>query len=127
MTRGDMGVEFDFTEIPIIQKNTIAQCVAADKSVITAIQMLNSMSEPPPTRAEVTDAANAIMLSDKTAAGKNPVALVRTMDAIAERTASDINCSKRMRNLANLGRLFIAAATHHAACTTTMDIGAVLY
>ena len=132
VARGDMGVEIDFTEIPIIQKDMIAQCVAAGKPVITATQMLDSMIEHPrPTRAEITDVANAIydgtsaiMLSGETAAGKYPVEAVRTMDAIAERTESDINYSKRMRNLANQGRLSIAAATAHAACTTAMDIGA---
>ena len=132
VARGDMGVEIDFTEIPIIQKEIIAQCVACGKPVITATQMLDSMMEHPrPTRAEITDVANAIydgtsaiMLSGETAAGKYPVEAIQTMDAIAQRTESDINYAKRMRNMANQGRLSIAAATAHAACTTAMDIGA---
>ena len=132
VARGDMGVEIDFTEIPIIQKDIIAQCVAAGKPVITATQMLDSMVENPrPTRAEITDVANAIydgtsaiMLSGETAAGKYPVEAVRTMDAIALRTEADINYAKRMKNLTGSSRLSIAAATAHAACTTAMDIGA---
>lgn len=132
VARGDMGVEIDFTEIPIIQKEIIAQCVACGKPVITATQMLDSMMEHPrPTRAEITDVANAIydgtsaiMLSGETAAGKYPVEAIQTMDAIAQRTESDINYAKRMRNMANQGRLSIAAATAHAACTLPMDIGA---
>lgn len=132
VARGDMGVEIDFTEIPIIQKDIIAQCMAAGKPVITATQMLDSMMENPrPTRAEITDVANAIydgtsaiMLSGETAAGKYPVEAVHTMDAIALRTETDINYAKRMRNIAGQVRLSIAAATAHAACTTAMDIGA---
>ena len=132
VARGDMGVEIDFTEIPIIQKDIIAQCVAAGKTVITATQMLDSMMENPrPTRAEITDVANAIydgtsaiMLSGETAAGKYPVEAVRTMDAIAVRTESDINYEKRMKNAVSSRHLSIAAATAHAACTTAADIGA---
>jgi len=132
VARGDMGVEIDFTEIPIIQKDIIAQCVAAGKPAITATQMLDSMMENPrPTRAEITDVANAIydgtsaiMLSGETAAGKYPVEAVKTMDAIALRTESDINYAKRMKNAVGDRHLSIAAATAHAACTTAADVGA---
>ena len=132
VARGDMGVEIDFTEIPILQKQMIAQCVACGKPAITATQMLDSMMEHPrPTRAEITDVANAIydgtsaiMLSGETAAGKYPVEAVRTMDAIAQRTEGEIDYTKRMKRLSGSTRLSIAAATAHAACTTAADIGA---
>ena len=132
VARGDMGVEIDFTEIPVIQKDIIAQCQAAGKPVITATQMLDSMMENPrPTRAEITDVANAIydgtsaiMLSGETAAGKYPVEAVRTMNAIALRTEADINYAKRMKNAAPSRHLSIAAATAHAACTTAADVDA---
>ena len=107
----------------IRDRELIAQCVAAGTPVITATQMLDSMMENPrPTRAEITDVANAIydgtsaiMLSGETAAGKYPVEAVQTMDAIALRTEADINYAKRMRNLPGSSRLSIAAATAHAA------------
>ena len=131
VARGDMGVEIDFTEIPVIQKDMIAQCVACGKPVITATQMLDSMVENPrPTRAEITDVANAIydgtsaiMLSGETAAGKYPVEAVRTMDAIALRTEANIDRAKPLK-VSGKERLSITAAMAHAACTTAVDIGA---
>ncbi len=132
VARGDLGVEIDFTEIPSIQKNIIHRSFTFGKPVITATQMLDSMMENPrPTRAEITDVANAIydgtsaiMLSGETAAGKYPDEAVRTMSAIAERTESDHNYLASFRNGLNGSNLSISDATAHAACTTAMDINA---
>lgn len=132
VARGDMGVEIDLAEIPVIQKNLIRHCYGSGKPAITATQMLDSMMQNPrPTRAEITDVANAIydgtsaiMLSGETAAGKYPVEAVRTMSAIAERTESDIDYNKRLKIRGISGHLGVADAVAHAACTTAMDIGA---
>lgn len=103
VARGDMGVEIPFRELPSIQKSIIKKCYNKGKIVVTATQMLESMSEHPrPTRAEVSDVANAIydgttclMLSGETAAGKYPIQAVKTMSDIASYTENQINYSGR--------------------------------
>ena len=132
VARGDMGVEIDFTEIPMIQKDIIYHSFSSGKPVVTATQMLESMIENPrPTRAEITDVANAIydgtsaiMLSGETAAGKYPVEAVRTMAAIAARTESDSSYIEHMRKPPVDTRMTIAGATAHAACGTAANIKA---
>jgi pyruvate kinase len=97
IARGDLGIEVPIERIPGIQRQIIRKCVQAKKPVIVATQMLHTMiSNPRPTRAEVTDIANAIyyrtdalMLSGETASGKYPVEAVQTMAAIAEQAEKD--------------------------------------
>lgn len=109
VARGDMGVELPMECVPLVQKRIIKQCNRAGKIVITATQMLESMTENPrPTRAEVSDVANAIfdltgaiMLSGESAMGKYPVECVETMSRIAHSIEDSINYDKRIarRNL----------------------------
>lgn len=97
IARGDLGIEVPIERIPGIQRNLIRKCVQAKKPVIVATQMLHTMIDNPrPTRAEVTDIANAIyyrtdalMLSGETATGKYPVEAVATMAQIAEQAEKD--------------------------------------
>lgn len=108
VARGDLGIELPIDEVPVIQKNIIRHCNRIGKPVITATQMLDSMiSNPRPTRAEVTDVANAIidgtdatMLSGETAVGQFPIEAVRIMDAVARRIEKSLDfktiCSDRM-------------------------------
>ena len=133
VARGDMGVEIDFAEIPSIQKHLIDRTMSSGKVVITATQMLDSMiSNPRPTRAEITDVANAIydgssavMLSGETAAGKYPVAALKAMVAIAETTEADASYNRLVHHAqADESRLSVSAAVAHAACTTASDIHA---
>ena len=131
VARGDMGVEIAFEQLPAIQKKLITKCRMLGKRVITATEMLESMiSSPRPTRAEISDVANAvydgtsaIMLSGETAAGKYPVRAVEVMARIAESTESTIKYNKRfytsdfqIRNLVD--------AISHSTCGMAIDIEA---
>ncbi|HVU00866.1 MAG TPA: pyruvate kinase [Polyangiaceae bacterium] len=93
VARGDLGVEVDFKELPVIQRRIVRDCIRVGKPVIVATHLLESMRDAPmPTRAEVTDVAtavyeqaDAIMLSGETASGKYPVRCIEVMDGIAKR------------------------------------------
>lgn len=132
IARGDMGVEIPFEDVPAIQKKIIHKVYNAEKIVITATQMLDSMMKNPrPTRAEATDVANAIydgtsaiMLSGETAAGLYPVEALKTMVRIAERTEADIDLVARFNSRENLVNPDITNAIAHATCTTAMDLNA---
>ena len=129
--RGDMGVEIPFEALPAVQKRLITKCRLLGKKVITATEMLESMiTNPRPTRAEISDVANAvydgtsaIMLSGETAAGKYPVLTVKTMSDIAEHTENNIHYNKRFKNNSFEIRN-TADAVSHATCTMAIDIDA---
>lgn len=132
VARGDMGVEIPFELIPSIQKKLIRKAYTAGKQVITATQMLESMvNNPRPTRAEITDVANAIydgtsaiMLSGETASGKHPVEAVKTMARIAEQTESDIDYITNFSTLAPEFDKGITNAISHATVQAAHDLGA---
>ncbi len=131
VARGDLGVEVPFTELPAIQKYLIEKCRMLGKRVITATEMLESMiSNPRPTRAEISDVANAvydgtsaIMLSGESAAGKYPVESVRVMSRIAEETERHIDYKGlfQTRTFKIDNRV---DAISHAACTMAIDLEA---
>ncbi len=133
VARGDMGVEIEYERLPGLQKKFIRKCYQAGKMVITATQMLETMvHSKTPTRAEITDVANAVfdgtsavMLSGETAMGDHPAHVVSVMSKIAERAETDamdmnayegINCYTDFNDLTN--------AICDAACTTARDIRA---
>jgi len=132
VARGDLGVEVPLEEVPVIQKKMIKKATAQGKHVITATQMLESMTKNPrPTRAEATDVANAIydgttaiMLSGESANGAYPVEAVKTMTRIAERTEADIDYASRLQRLEVGNGCDITNAISHATCTTAMDLKA---
>ena len=133
VARGDMGVEINYNELPRIQKMLIKKAMFYGKKSITATQMLDSMiTRPRPTRAEISDVANAIydgtsaiMLSGETSVGSYPVESVRTMAKIAESTEKAIHYKKRFNQMEPSETILnVPNAISRATCTTAHDLDA---
>jgi len=131
VARGDLGVEVEYEELPIIQKDLIQRSVRQGKPVITATQMLESMiNNPRPTRAETSDVANAIfdgtsaiMLSGETASGKYPAQALAAMSKIAQRIERAIDYRQQFfRRGDGNTELSITNAISHATVTTSHDL-----
>ena len=131
VARGDLGVEIPFIEVPSIQKYLINKCRMLGKRVITATEMLESMiHNPRPTRAELSDVANAvydgssaIMLSGETASGKYPVEAVKNMVEIAQFTENCVNYTNRFKN-AEFKIKSKLDAVSHSTCSMAIDLEA---
>jgi len=131
IARGDLGVEIPYAELPAVQKYIIEKCRLLGKRVITATEMLESMiNNPRPTRAEISDVANAVydgtsavMLSGESAAGKHPVETVKAMAGIVEETELHINYIKRFK-AAEFKIKNQVDAISHATCGMAIDINA---
>jgi len=132
IARGDLGVEIPLENVPIVQKNIIKKCNFVGKPVITATQMLMSMvSGPRPTRAEVTDVANAIldgtdaiMLSEETAVGEYPLEAVETMNRIALKAEKAIDYEKILSERALSVKPTNPDAISHATCQVALNLKA---
>ena len=134
VARGDLGVELSAEKVPMLQKRLIRKAREKGKPVITATQMLETMTEHPiPTRAEANDVANAIfdgtdavMLSAETATGKHPVQAVATMDRIAKTVESDSDYKRRMRERKFKAEKNIPDAVSSAACNIATTLSAAV-
>jgi pyruvate kinase len=132
VARGDLGVEIPAARVPVLQKSMIRKCLISGKLVITATQMLDSMiRNPRPTRAEVSDVANAVfdgtscvMLSGETASGKYPVEALTTMVDICREAEKSISYWKRFYSAVPGQEVNINDAITHSCCLTARDLNA---
>ena len=131
IARGDLGVEIPYVEVPAVQKKLTRKCRLLGKRVITATEMLESMIQNPrPTRAEISDVANAVydgtscvMLSGESAAGKYPVEAVKAMASIAEYTEKHTDYKQRFCSTEFVGKNNLDCLSH-AVCSMAIDVGA---
>jgi pyruvate kinase len=132
VARGDLGIEMEVEDVPVVQKQIIKKANAAGKPVVTATQMLESMvSNPTPTRAEVTDIANAIidgtdavMLSEETAVGKYPVEAVNVMRKVSAVTERSLPYRALLNSRRSLLRAIVQDSISFSACQVAYDLNA---